>query len=130
MLSPTAASGLPSPGSWIDIVYDRTSRSLFSRSRRYQNGHSPLTIALVSLVFGGIVYLVGLLLAFSCGFTNVFFGTWALVYGAVGMAWVLGWIRWGLLRFGPSIYAVRVCFANDHEFDAAAQTTIARLNSK
>jgi hypothetical protein len=70
-----------------------------------------------------------LVLAVTSGFAGVYISTKAVYYGVFGIAWVSGWIRWGLLRFSRAIEDIRVCFTDEQQFVAAAKKTIGRMSS-
>ena len=55
--------------------------------------------------------------------------TKAVYYGAFGIAWVSGWIRWGLLRYSRVIEDAKVCFTDEQQFVAAATKAIGRMSS-
>jgi len=69
-------------------------------------------------------------MAVFSGFARVLLSTPAAFYGAFGIAWVLAWMRWGLVRFPRAIEDVRVCFADEKQFLEIADRTIDRLSSR
>jgi hypothetical protein len=115
--------------SWVDRLYQAVGRRLKRLSYEHPNGQSPIAIIVISVICGSAVYAIGLVLAVTSGFAGVYVSTKAVYYGVFGIAWVSGWLRWGLLRFSRAIEDIRVCFTDEQQFAAAAKKAIGRMSS-
>jgi hypothetical protein len=128
--SSTAARQIPDTQSWVDQLYQAIGRHLGRISYEHPNGQSPPSIIVVSAICGLTVFAVGFAAALMSGFAGVFLSTRAVYYGAFGIAWVLGWLRWGLLRLCRTVEDIRVCFTDEERFLAIAGKTIDRMNGR
>lgn len=112
--------------SWVDQLFETLAHLVCKHAR----SETPMAIAITSFLCAFAVYVLGLIIAASCSFVRVYSSTGAIYYGFLGIAWVLGWLRWGLLRFPHAINNLTVCFASEPEFLDVANRAIRRMNNR
>lgn len=121
---------LPATATWIDAICARFDSYLLSRHERPVRRDSIPAIIIATSAYALVFYGAALLLAIGSGFFVNFVTSPHMLCAAFAMAWVLGWIRWGLLRL-PSIFgAACACFNDERQFLRLANSAIVRLSSR
>jgi hypothetical protein len=102
------------PNTWVDDLYRKVA----------------LHLVTVSLLCGGTVYAAGLFIALTLGFQATYLTTIPVYYGFFGISWVLGCIRWGVLRVPGMLDEVRICFKDEQRFVNLANQSMRALGSR
>jgi hypothetical protein len=112
--SEASNSHLRPPKTWVDDLYAKVG----------------VNVVLVSAFCGTTVYVIGLAISVVVGFQATYLTTIPVYYGAFGILWVMGSIRWGLLLLPKKLDYARVCFKDEKRFVKMTDDCIRGLSSR